>query len=137
MKRTIRFMHTRGLKITLCLVFVLTILLANAVIEPPVAHAQRYIVDISLGDNPVPSGTGTSVTININDDWIYDTYNTSATGFSLRAQLEHTCRVVMGVTGPVADQSPQTTTVNEWQSASEYLGHAHYGKSQGTRLERM
>ena len=90
MKRTIRLMHTRGLKITLCLIFVLTTLLANAVIEPPVAHAQRYIVDISLGDNTVPSGTGTSVTINIGDDWIYDTYNTSATGFSLHAWVDRT-----------------------------------------------
>ena len=85
MRRTIRSLHSLGLPIMLCFVVVLSTLLAVAVIEPSVAQAQRYIVDISLGDNPVPSGTGTSVTVNMNDDYIYDTFSTSATGFTLHA----------------------------------------------------
>ena len=85
MKRPIRSLHNLGLTITLCFVVVLSTLLAVAAIEPSVAQAQRYIVDISLGDNPVPTGTGTSVTVNMNDDYIYDTFSTSATGFTLHA----------------------------------------------------
>lgn len=85
MKRPIRSLHGLGLTTALCLVFVLSTLLANSAIEPSVAHAQGYVVDISLGDNPVPSGTGTSVKVSIHDDFIFDTYSSSATAFSLHA----------------------------------------------------
>ena len=85
MKRPIRSLHGLGLTTTLCLVIVLSTLLANSAIEPSVAHAQGYVVDISLGKNPVPSGTGTSVKVSIHDDYISDTYSSSATGFALKA----------------------------------------------------
>ncbi len=52
MKRPIHSLHGLGLTTTLCLVIVLSTLLANNAFEPSVAHAKSYIVDISLGKNP-------------------------------------------------------------------------------------
>ena len=82
---TIRSFRSLGLTLTLCLVIVSATLLAAATFEPSVALARSYIVDISLGKNPVPSGTGTSVKVSIHDDYIFDTYSSIATGFALKA----------------------------------------------------
>lgn len=85
MKRTFPSLRTRGVALALCLAIVSASLLADAVVEPSVARARSYIVDISLGNNPVPSGTGSSVTVRITDDWIYDTYSSTSSAFFLRA----------------------------------------------------
>ncbi len=85
MNPTVRSFRSLGLTLTLGLVIVSATLLAAATFEPSVALARNYIVDISLGNNPVPSGTGTSVKVSIHDDYIFDTYSSIATGFALKA----------------------------------------------------
>lgn len=74
----------------LALAIVMVTLLAAANIAPRVAKAQFYIVELSLGNDPVQAGTGTSITVSIDDDWIYDTYNSSSSAFFLRAWVYRT-----------------------------------------------
>ena len=52
MKRSIRSLSTRGVAVALCLAVVSATLLADTAVELSVAQAQRYTVDMSLGNNP-------------------------------------------------------------------------------------